>query len=280
MQKTIIFTDLDGTLLDAVRYSFDDAQPALSLIQARGIPLVLCSSKTRAEIVACRQHMHNLHPFISENGGGIFIPLGYFAAPVEASTFDGYQLITLGMPYADIRHHFVALREQHGAKVRGFADMTAEEVARLTGLSCDGAALAKQRDFDEPFIFDGEPDPRFLQAIEDAGLHWTQGRIFHIMGKHDKGLAVKILKTFYEREYGVVTSIGLGDSLNDLPLLHAVDRPVLIRHEDGSFDSRIDMAGLVKTQSPGPQGWNETLLQLLHPESCGEAQLKIGEKPG
>lgn len=268
MRKTIIFSDLDGTLLDAVRYSFNDALPALSLIQAHGVPLVLCSSKTRAEIEACRQRMHNFHPFITENGGGIFIPQGYFSAPVDS--VDGYQRITLGTPYAEIRRHFVALRERLGASVRGFADMTAEEVAGLTGLSCDDAILAKQRDFDEPFIFDGEPDEDFLRAIEDAGLHWTQGRVFHIMGKHDKGLAVKTLKALYEREYGAVASIGLGDSLNDLPLLQTVDRPVLIRHEDGSFDSRIAIAGLIKTQSPGPQGWNEAVLQLLSAGNGGE----------
>jgi len=269
MQKTIIFSDLDGTLLDATSYSFNDAIPALNQVRARAIPLILCSSKTRVEIEACRLRMRNDHPFISENGGGIFIPQGYFSAPLESATFDGYQLITLGLPYAEIRCRFIALREQFGAKVHGFADMTAEEVAELTGLSCDEAALAKQRDFDEPFIFDGDPDKSFLQAIEDAGLSWTQGRIFHIMGKHDKGLAVKILKTLYQQEHGEISSIGLGDSLNDLPLLQAVDRPVLIRHEDGNLDSRIAMAGLVKTQRPGPQGWNEAVLQLL---SAGNAR--------
>jgi len=263
MQKTIIFSDLDGTLLDETSYSIKGALPALNLIQARAIPLILCSSKTRAEIEACRLYMHNGHPFISENGGGIFIPRGYFSAPLEAAIFDGYQLITLGLPYAEIRSRFVALREQFGARVRGFADMSAEEVAELTGLACDEASLAKQRDFDEPFVFDGAPDERFLQAMEDAGLRWTQGRIFHIMGNHDKGRAVEILKALYERQYGAISSIGLGDGLNDLPLLQAVDCPVLIRHADGSFDSRIDMAGLVKTQSPGPQGWNEVILQLL-----------------
>lgn len=268
MQKAIIFSDLDGTLLDASSYSFDDALPALSLVQAHAIPLILCSSKTRAEIEACRLRMHNAHPFISENGGGIFIPQGYFSAPLEAATFNGYQLITLGLPYAEIRSRFVALREQLGTRVRGFADMTAEEVAALTGLSYDEAALAKQRDFDEPFIFDGVPDERFLQAIEDAGLTWTQGRIYHILGKHDKGRAVKILEVLYRQQHGAISSIGLGDAFNDLPLLQAVDRPVLIRHEDGSFDSRIAMDGLLKTQRPGPQGWNEAVLQLLSDENA------------
>lgn len=264
MQKSIVFTDLDGTLLDLVRYSFEDALPALDLVRAHGIPLILCSSKTRAEIAVYRQRMDNDYPFISENGGGIFIPQGCFAAPVEDSiTLDDYQVVTLGIPHAEIRHRFIALRERLGINVRGFTDMEVEEVAKLTGLACDEAALAKQRDFEEPFIFDGAPDAGFLRAIEDAGLTWTQGRVFHIMGQHDKGRAVRLLKALYEREFGMIATIGLGDSLNDLPMLQSVDFPVLVQQEDGSFDARIDFAGLIRTQSPGPLGWNETMMQLL-----------------
>jgi len=187
MPDTIIISDLDGTLLDSADYSFAAALPALEIIRARGVPLILCSSKTRAEIEIYRQRLNNEHPFIAENGGGIFIPQGYFSAATEAEAFDGYRLVRLGTPYTEIRHRFVALREQSGAMVRGFGDMTDEEVASLTGLSLGEAALAKQRDFDEAFVFDGAPDERFLQAIETAGLRWTQGQFFHILGNHDKG---------------------------------------------------------------------------------------------
>lgn len=259
----IIFTDLDGTLLDEASYSFEAARPALELIHAQGIPLILCSSKTRSELVSYRHQLPNDHPYISENGGGIFIPSGYFAAPREDPPSHVDQLISLGTPHTEIRRQFMALRQSLGAKVRGFTDMAVDEVAALTGLPPAQAALAKERDFDEPFVFDGAPDPKFLQAIEDAGLHWTQGRIFHIMGAHDKGLAVRRLLALYKQQYGTVSSIGLGDSLNDLPLLQAVDRPVLVRHANGSFDPRIDIAGLTRTHSPGPQGWNEALLQIL-----------------
>jgi hydroxypyruvate reductase len=272
MSKTIVFTDLDGTLLDAKTYSFREALPALDMLQKRRIPLILCSSKTRAEMEACRHHLNNGHPFISENGGGIFIPSGYFSFPIEAEAVNGYQVITLGMPYADIKSRFAHLRKQIPAPVRGFADMPAEEIAALTGLPLPEAMLAKQRDFDEPFIFRGEPDQRFLQAIESMGLRWTQGRIFHIMGHHDKGRAVKLLTSLYERQYGPITSIGLGDGYNDLPMLQAVNHPVLVRHEDGSFEARIDIPGLLKTQLPGPAGWNETLLRLL-PDEKGEAEI-------
>lgn len=267
MKKTILFADLDGTLLDEATYSYAAALPALSLIADGGTPLVLCSSKTRAELEAYRTRLANVHPFIAENGGGIFIPRGYFSFPVEAEEAHEYQLIRLGTPYAEIRKQFVRLREQMHAKVRGFADMTDAEVAALTGLAEKEAILARQRDFDEPFIFDGEPDEAFLNAIEAADLRWTQGRIFHIMGGHDKGRAVNILMSLYNRQFGETRSIALGDRLNDLAMLKEVDQPVLVRHADGSFDSRIDMAGLLKTRLPGPAGWSEFVLELLADET-------------
>jgi mannosyl-3-phosphoglycerate phosphatase family protein len=267
MKKTVIITDLDGTLLDEASYSYAKAQPALDRVAANGTPLILCSSKTRAELEVYRTRLGNAHPFIAENGGGIFIPQGYFSIPFEAEQSDGYQLIRLGTPYAEIRKQFVQLREQMHAKVRGFADMSVPEVAALTGLAGDEAALARQRDFDEAFVFEGKTDEDFLRAIETAGLNWTQGRIFHIMGRHDKGRAVGMLISLYRKRFGDVDSIALGDSLNDLPMLQAVDTPVLVRHADGSYDARISVAKLIKTQLAGPAGWNQTVLELMGHET-------------
>lgn len=270
MPKKIIISDLDGTLLDSRDYSFAAALPALARLRAQGVPLILCSSKTRAEIELYRQRLDNHHPFITENGGGIFIPKGYFSHPFDAEESGPYRLIRLGTPYAEIRDRFVELRRQLGSQVRGFAEMSVAEIAALTGLSNAEADLARQRDFDEVFVFAGLPDQGFLRAIEAAGLRWTQGQFFHLMGDHDKGRAVQLLLSLYRREYGAVTSIGLGDGLNDLPLLAAVDRPVLIQHGDGSFETRIEIPGLLKSRYPGPRGWNDSLLSLLATESDGQ----------
>ncbi|HLP97022.1 MAG TPA: HAD-IIB family hydrolase [Sideroxyarcus sp.] len=268
MPKTIIITDVDGTLLDA-SYSHASARQALELVRARGIPLILCSSKTCAEIEVLRTRLDNTQPFIAENGGGIFIPRGYFSVPLAAEDRGAYQLIALGTPYAEIRRIFTRLRDELQVKVRGFGDMSVAEVAALTGLSLEAAQRSMQRDFDEPFVFEGEPDRRFLQAIEDAGLSWTEAHIFHIMGRHDKGRAVGLLRALYEEQGDAVETIGLGDSLNDLPLLRAVEVPVLVMHDDGSHDARIDIAGMVKTRLPGPAGWNESVLRLLAARGAG-----------
>lgn len=265
MTQIIIITDLDGTLLHPVTYSFDEAIPAFKLIRARRIPLILCSSKTRAEIETYRERLENRDSFISENGGGIFIPEGYFGFPVDGDLRNGYRVITLGRPYSEVRKVFMEIQKRTGIKARGFGDMDASEVARLTGMKLSDAELAKERDFDEPFVLE-EAESRaggFLSAIEAAGFHWTQGRFYHILGDHDKGKAVGILKGYFERAHGDVKTVGLGDSFNDLPLLQSVDYPVLVRKEDGSYEERISLPHLIHAEGIGPAGWNEAVIRLI-----------------
>jgi mannosyl-3-phosphoglycerate phosphatase family protein len=146
----VLITDLDGTLLAQRDYSWAAARPALRRLARLGVPLVFCSSKTRAEILFWRRRLGNRHPFISENGGGIFLPAGYFSGLEHLPLIDGLPTIVLGSPYSRLRGEFVSLRQRLGAAVRGFGDMTDAEVAALTGLSRGQARLARQRDFDEP----------------------------------------------------------------------------------------------------------------------------------
>ncbi len=260
----IIVTDLDGSLLHSKTYSFREAMPALNAIRESGIPLVLCSSKTRAEIEVYRRRLENVHPFIAENGGGIFIPAGYFHAVSNGDTRTGYRVISLGAPYPAIRRAFTDLREALKMSVTGFGDMDAARIAGLAGLTLEEAALAKEREYDEPFVFQGRPAGRFLRAIEERGFHWTEGRFFHMIGDSDKGRAVRTLKKNFEREHGTITSVGIGDGFNDLPLLAEVDIPVLIRRDDGSYEARVTLPNLIKTEGIGPSGWNEAVLRLLN----------------
>ena len=48
-----------------------------------------------------------------------------------------------------------------------------------------------------------------------------------------------------------------------MPLLLAVDRPVLVRKKDGSFEPEIAIPSLVSTRGAGPAGWNEAVRRIL-----------------
>jgi mannosyl-3-phosphoglycerate phosphatase len=269
MANFVIFTDLDGTLLDLKTYSFEKALPALSLIRQKKIPLVICSSKTRKEIEYYRKRLGNDHPFISENGGGIYIPKGYFSFPAASGGMKihnkaDYRTIRLGAKYSDLRKVTETLRKE-GFKIKGFGDMTAKELSEIANMSVYEAEMAMERDFDEPFVFEGDEAEmrKLFERIRSEGFNVTQGRFFHILGESDKGKAVAILVEFYKRKLGEITTIALGDSPNDIPMLENVDRPIIVRKPDGTYDSRIDIRGLEKSDGIGPDGWNRAVLAIL-----------------
>ena len=101
----IIFTDMDGTLVDHDTYSYDAAKPALELIKAKNIPLIFCTSKTRAELEVYCNELDINHPFISENGGAIFIPEDCFDFLYDhTQQINGYNVIELGVGYDILKH--------------------------------------------------------------------------------------------------------------------------------------------------------------------------------
>ena len=262
----LVFTDLDGTLLDHATYSFEPARPALEALAAAGIPLILCTSKTRAETERWRRALGNAHPFIVENGGAVFIPEGYFAFDAGFDRREGgYGILELGRPYAELRGALDAIRKATGLPLRGFGDMTVDEIAERCGFTRDDAVLAAKREFDEPFVLT-DPDSlaRVVRETETAGLRVVSGgRFHHLAGGSDKGRAVLALRELYVKSRGPVRTIGLGDSLNDEPMLREVDIPVLVRKPGGGHVDGLHLPGLVIAPYAGSEGWREAVLGLL-----------------
>jgi mannosyl-3-phosphoglycerate phosphatase len=272
MRRILIFSDLDGSLLDTTTYSHEEATDALTAIQQRGATLILVSSKTRAEMERLRHSLGNHHPFIVENGGAVYIPNGTFPFPLEQTTPSrAYQVLQLGTPYTQLRAALKEIRQELGCELRGFGDMTLEEVAQLTGMLSGDAQLAMQREYDEPFIIDdGESIAwqNLLAAAKKRSLSCTRGgRFYHLMGANDKGIASRRLIKWYGKLVGnegqSMVTVGLGDSLNDLPMLEAVDYPILVRKPNGSYDPEVQLPHLIRANGMGPVGWNRSLIDLL-----------------
>lgn len=271
MRRILIFSDLDGSLLDATTYSHENAADALTAIEQRGATLILVSSKTRAEMEPLRCGLSNHHSFIVENGGAVYIPNGTFPFPLEQAVPCGpYQVLQLGTPYAQLRTSLKEIRKELGDGLRGFGDLTLEEVMQLTGMSAADTRLAMQREYDEPFVIDAEGIAwqDLLAAANRHGLHCTRGgRFYHLMGENDKGIASRWLIEWYGRLVGneghTLVTVGLGDSLNDLPMLEIVDFPILIQKPNGSYDAKVQLPHLIRANGVGPVGWNHSLIDLL-----------------
>ncbi len=261
----LIFTDLDGTLLDHETYSWKKAEPALRLAKRMDVPVIFCTSKTRAEIEVCRKRIGNKEPFIAENGEVIFIPKGYFSRrPVQSNTIGKYHVIALGRPYRELRDVIRKMRKE-GLKVRGFGDMTPKEVIKLTGLSAREARLAMKREYDEPFILaEGKQEAGVREFASKNNLRITKGgRFYHLMGSSGgKGIAAGILSSLYGIEAGKPpVTAGLGDSENDFPLLRMVSVPYLLKRHDGSHAPKS--GAFIRYKGKGPEGWNSAVLRFL-----------------
>ncbi len=260
----LLFSDLDGTLLDSRTYSYEAARPALEAIGRRGIPLVVVTSKTRAEVELWRRRLGNEEPFIVENGGAVYIPRGYFPFKIEgARRREGYDVIELGTPYGELVAGLRRAAQESGCEALGFSDMSVADICRRTLLTVQQAELAKQREYDEPFEIVGPGTYRLLEAISGLGMAWTRGdRFYHVTGGNDKTGAVARLIGLYRRLAEEVTSVGVGDGPNDVNFLNAVDIPVIVQSRYADSVRRAVPRALV-SRLPGPHGWNEVVVRAI-----------------
>ncbi|HSC56714.1 MAG TPA: HAD-IIB family hydrolase [Nitrospira sp.] len=273
MHRYVVFTDLDGTLLDADTYSWAAETPALEALRASRVPLILVSSKTRAEIEPLRRRLQHRDPFIVENGAAVFVPQGLFAFPLErVRTKSPYDVIELGLPYFMLRDVLKQIEDAVETPLDGFGDLSVDDIMQLTGVSRTDATLAKMREYDEPYLLEGPPAliEEVCRQIVMRGLRWTKGgRLCHLTGDNDKGEAAELLLRCYRRQQRLryqtnpVESIGIGDSINDAPLLAVVDHPILVQKPDGSFDPDVHLPQLIRAPGIGPVGWNAAILALL-----------------
>ncbi len=222
--KVVIFSDLDGTILDD-NYSFQKVNQTIKHILLLDVKIVFCSSKTRSEIEFYRKEMNITDPFISENGGAIFVPKNSLRLDDFTRQTKEYYVIELGTQYHIIRQKIKKISEKTGIKIVGFGDLTIEEVAKDTGLTIEMAKLAKQREYDEPFRID-QMEQGIFDAAKEEGLCVTRGDgYYHLSGQHNKGDAASRLESIYAENFEQVYTLGIGNGPNDLSLLEMVDSP-------------------------------------------------------
>ncbi len=261
---TIVFTDLDGTLLDEA-YSCEAARPALEQLKRRGIPCVLVTSKTRAEVEWWRRPLENSDPFIVENGAAAYIPKEYFPFGIRGGATRGdFKVMEWGTPYDDVAAALEEASRSARCRVVGFHQMSARAVSVACDMPLHLAVLAKKREYDEPFrIVEPARAEGLRSELEARGLSWSEGgRFHHVCGNNDKARAVRSVTHWFGQLHEHITTIGLGDALNDAAFLELVDIPVVIQSRSAAtLAERIPRA--IVTEHTGPAGWNDAILKLL-----------------
>lgn len=269
--RWVVFTDLDGTLLDARTYSAEPARLALAALAARGVPVVFCSSKTAAEQRPLRQELGlAAWPFIVENGSAVIVPESARLPVNDWPRVDGREnerIRVLGRPVGEVRAGVARAAAGARVHVTGYADLDVSTLAALTGLDRAAAERARLREFSETLV---EHLPADKWAALDAafaaeGLRCQHGGRFRTVtaASTDKGRAAKLVAALFAASANVPpTTVGLGDSANDRDLLAAVDRAYLIAGGEGAT-AALDIPNLRRIGRAGPRGWSEAIFEMI-----------------
>lgn len=267
--QLIVFTDLDGTLLDANTYSYAVSRPGLRRLQQANVPVVFCSAKTRTEQLPLREELDVNQPFIVENGSAIFVPSNSGLPLTNDFSIQENDLraAVLGLPLLEIYERLDAVRDETGVPFRGFTEMPVEQVMELTGLDLTGAERARTRDFSDTIVIPENTDAApVIAACRAHGLKCPDGgRFLTVTGNGaDKGQAVTLLTDIYRQHYGEIITIGIGDSPNDAPMLAAVDRPFLVQRPDHIWRTlNVDVPNLIRLEAVGPAAFAAMVDDLL-----------------
>lgn len=257
--QVVIFSDLDGCLLNKSDYRFEAALPTLSRIRKWNIPLVLASSKTETEMRGLAHEMQLADaPLICENGGVLFWSRDTARCGPENS-------VVLG---AKREHILTVLKElKADFDFESFEDMQVDGVSRATDLPLERAAAALQRSSTEPLLWrDAEERLRdFQKALAEVSLTLTRGgRFWHVAGPTDKGRAMQyVLDHWPVLIPGPVVSLAIGDSPIDQGMLDIADYPIAIPAPDGVVHVRVSGQNSRISKTAGAAGWADTVSEVL-----------------
>lgn len=265
-ESCIVFTDLDGTLIDFETYSPNAARPALEVLGEFGVPVVFCSSKTFAEQLELQNQLEMRSPCIVENGAAIVFPEEFFDVPPVGSVAHGtWQRYEMGIESAEVLKIVKRVEQDLGLSLEGYSGLSIREVVEKTGLSREAAMRAGNRDYSETLTLKAEPEfwTRVSGLFEEMGLKCLHGGRFHTVmdSSVDKGRAVREFVSLVDTDTGKGhRSIGMGDSRNDVDMFKAVDEAYQVQNAAGEW-SELGVDRAQKVEGIGPIGWTRSLME-------------------
>ncbi|HJU78084.1 MAG TPA: HAD-IIB family hydrolase [Nitrososphaeraceae archaeon] len=265
MEK-VIFTDIDGTLLDSRFPDINKMKELVEMTLRNGIHLIFCSSKTELEQNKIKSEVYLHEPYIVENGGATIIPVDYFKKTKinNSRISQNNYIIETGGPAIKIRSLLKKIKDKYDIDFIGVSDISVSELSKITKLSQEYASRMMDRKYSETIVQINNMDfTDFAKIIEKEGLKIIPGnQYFDITIGNDKGTGVSILIDTFREEYANnVIFFGIGDSRNDEPMLTLVDIPMLVQKFDGNWDN-LQFDKLHKINGIGSKGW-EIALELV-----------------
>lgn len=220
----------------------------------KGIPAVWLSCRTRLQMDEPRRKLAHTHPFIAEDGCGVFLPEDYFHLRPHASTGRprGTATIRLGrftcLPVAEQQpvasEALEALSAESGVSVVPLRQLPPRELAQNLNLPPREAELARQPDFEELFFFAGasaEDILDFQLAGSSRNLQLRQrGVLWSLAMGANVGKCIRELSKLYDRALrSHARSIAIATPGLETPLFSACDRAILLTSKARSEASDV-----------------------------------------
>ena len=154
---------------------FDEFTAALD---HAGIPAVWLTSRSRLQFDEPRRKLGHAHPFVAEDGCGVYLPEDYFH--LRPDSFDKRSrkgsTLRLGrftcIPFAEALPAATEALEELSQEIEvpivTLRSLSLRELVQNTGLPPREAELARQRDFDELFFFAGASQAQTERFLADG----------------------------------------------------------------------------------------------------------------
>ena len=258
-KKILIFTDLDGSLLDKETFKFDVIKDYFKELVRNGIIIIPNSSKTEAELLDFNEQNNLDLSFIAENGSSI-----HRLNKIHQNLPDK---IIISRTIDEIRNIYeenISLDFEN--KITHILELEREKQQKILGLPLDKIKLAIKRDHSIPIKFNGTESEKneFTKILKNSGLTiQTGGRIINICDNVNKSKAMsRALQLIRKQLDDEIITIGVGDNENDIEMIKQTDYPCLVKNEN--FDSSlINIDNLIKSDEPSPKGWSDVIKTAL-----------------
>jgi mannosyl-3-phosphoglycerate phosphatase len=270
-RRLVVVTDIDDSLLEPGARALPSEREALEFLSVRGIPLVINSSRTHAEIERIQETLALLTPSISEHGSALFLPPDSIPSiPERAARAVSGHVIEFGRPYHEVVDAVRETARELGIEIVGFADLTIEDAARELGVSDVEAQLAKLREYTELIRIADDTDARrshVFNALRRRGLRcWPNGRHHLVTATRDRAESLLTLKALWRDAWGEPPWIvGFGNSEDDVPWLRHADVVVIVQDDRTGVDPRIlsKLPTARVSQRPGRLGWSDAIVECV-----------------
>jgi len=209
------------------------------LVEAN-IPVVPVTTRSRLQFDATIRRFGLGHPFLAEDGCGVFLPEDYFhLKPPRSVRLGRFTCVPVASPQPASAEMLDLIAEETGIEVVALGALSPRELSQNVGLPQREAELMRQRDFDELFFFAGASEADIQRFQQEAAKRKAQvrprGALWSLAVGANLSSCMRDLSQLYQRSFRANPhNIGIATPDEAAELFQACDRCLLLALRESS----------------------------------------------